>query len=139
MIIYQSDINMTCICTHLWYKCMQPYTAGTLRPYTIHFYFQFKFTDGDPRGRSLADFGWEKSPFSRKFKNAHAPKEFMAIWDEHVATKLNVNTGAYDESKATAPVESTELDLPKPKRAKEDTEENMDKKIDAAYSGIQNM
>ena len=56
----------------------------------------------------------------------------MTIWDKEVAPNLNDDTGAFDDSK---PVEPTELKLPKPKRAKEDTEDIMDKKIDAAYSG----
>jgi hypothetical protein len=104
-----------------------------------NYFYQFKFTDGDPRGRSLANFGWEKSAFSRKFKKAHTPKDFMAVWDRDVAPQLNANTGAYDDSEAT-PSSAELVDLaPKPKKAREDTEESMDKKIDAAYAGTKSV
>lgn len=98
---------------------------------------QFKFSHGEPRARSLCNLSWEKSPFSRKFKDSHNTGDFLTVWEREVLPHLNTNTGAYVSEAATAL--TCEIILPpKSKKMKEDTEtmnESMDKKIEASYSG----
>ena len=41
---------------------------------------QFRFIKGEPRARALKNFSWEKSSFSRMFKEAKTAKDFIEIW-----------------------------------------------------------
>ena len=101
------------------------------------FFLQFKFKHGEPRARSLKDLGWEKSPFSRKFKNAHAGSDFMAIWEKDVAPNLNAITGAFNKDPDAVAIADTDIALPKAKRPKEDKGTGkLDREIDAAYLGL---
>ena len=121
--------------------------------------FQFTFIGGEPRPKSLKDFSWEKSSFSRK---ANTAKEFTGIWDIHVAPCLDKKTGEYKKSSSqatTAPHEASAaahkntgphnmqkrssevlpLELPKPKKQKQDSKEEehkeQDKRIDGCFVG----
>ena len=125
---------------------------------------QFTFIGGEPRPKSLKDFSWEKSPFSKKFRKANTAKEFTGIWDIHVAPCLDKKTGEYmipSSQATTAPHEASAahqntgsatphkmqkrksevlpLELPKPKKQKQDSEEEehkeQDKMIDDCFVG----
>ena len=58
-------------------------------------YQQFRFANGEPRARAIKNFSWEKSSFSRKFRNAKTAKDFLEIWHKQISPHLNVATGEY--------------------------------------------
>ena len=124
---------------------------------------QFTFIGGEPRPKSLKDFSWEKSPFSKKFRKANTAKEFTEIWDIHVAPCLDKKMGEYTKSSSqatSAPHEASAaahkntgsalnmqkcssevlpLELPKPKKQKQESEEEehkeQEKRIDDCFVG----
>ena len=49
---------------------------------------QFRFSNGDPRAKALANFSWEKSSFSKQFRDAKTASEFLKIWDKLVVPYL---------------------------------------------------
>jgi hypothetical protein len=94
---------------------------------------------GDPRGRSLPAFTWEKSPLSRKFRTARNTNDFMAIWDKEVLPYLDKSTGNFLAPEEAFPTcgsaMSEEIPAPAPKRVKNDQDEMIDKAIEECYSG----
>lgn len=100
---------------------------------------QFRFSNGELRARSLKDFSWEKSSFSRKFKSAHSAEDFVAIWKKEVVPYHDEETGAYQGGidNFAELLQNPEETSPAPKRFKEDSEENekIDKIIEDSYIG----
>ena len=47
---------------------------------------QFRFSNGDPRAKALANFSWEKSSFSKQFRDAKTASEFLKIRDRLVVS-----------------------------------------------------
>ena len=118
---------------------------------------QFRFSNEDPRAKALANFSWEKSSFSRQFRDAKTASEFLKIWDKLVVPYLKSN-GEYKPPKtANATPTSTTSGkrnlepqlltttapgpfLPSPKRAKvdEDNEASIDAEIEKCFIGMLN-
>ena len=116
---------------------------------------QFRFSNGDPRAKVLANFSWEKS---KQFRDAKTGSELLKIWDKLVVPYLKSNgeykppttANATPASTAAATPTSTAagkrslepqslstivtaLDpvLPSPKRAKVDEDHDSEASIDA--------
>ena len=111
---------------------------------------QFRFSNGDPRAKALANFSWEKSSFSKQFRDAKTASEFLKIWDKLVVPYLKSNGDYKPPTTANATPTSTAagkrslepqslttivtaLDpvLPSPKRAKVDEDHDSEASIDA--------
>ena len=108
---------------------------------------------GEPRARALNNFSWDKSSFSRMFKEAKTAKDFIEIWHKQVSPYLNVNTGEYNMPQDSANILSSshqrkrarDLDsassistsMPQPtKKSKHDKPTDTDdSKIEECFSG----
>ena len=111
---------------------------------------QFRFSNGDPRAKALANFSWEKSSFSKQFRDAKTASEFLKIWDKLVVLYLKSNGDYKPPTTANATPTSTAAGkrslepqsltttvtalgpvLPSPKRAKVDEDNDSEVSIDA--------
>jgi hypothetical protein len=72
---------------------------------------QFRFSKGDPRAKALANFSWEKTSFSKQFRDAKIASEFLKIWDKLVVPHLKSN-GEYKPPKAATATPTSSVTTP---------------------------